>query len=195
MAPGDATAGSTPSSTSDDVEWGGSAIEIRPAVLGDLDAIHELHVALAATETSPFTQLSDNEKRVAWELKRLRKQLMAQERYICFVARRDDTTVGYCAGTLEQSPPIFAVQHYGSIAELYVAEDARRHGIATELLGRVVESFVARGVRQLEATISPTQEGARELLEGLGFSLDTMSFSLDLATATSGESDEATSAG
>lgn len=163
-------------------------IVYRPIALRDLDALQALHSALNASERNPFTTL-ESAPQVGWELKRLRKQLMASERYVCVVASAGEAgaLIGYCAGVVEQAPPIFALTHYGTVSELYVVEAYRRRGVARELLQRVLEGLSSRGVRMVEATVSVHQAAGQALLEGLGFEPQTVHLGLALNPVDSGE--------
>jgi ribosomal protein S18 acetylase RimI-like enzyme len=55
------------------------------------------------------------------------------------------------------------------VEELYVVPEARRHGIARALLGRVTEEARKKDVRSIELEVVPTQTAALELYRALGF--------------------------
>jgi GNAT superfamily N-acetyltransferase len=55
------------------------------------------------------------------------------------------------------------------VEELYVVPEARRTGIARELLARVRDQARSRGVRSIELEVVPTQSAALALYRGLGF--------------------------
>jgi len=71
-----------------------------------------------------------------------------------YVAEEDGSVVGFAtwAGTAQPGGTI-------ELEDLFVDPDWRRHGIATALVGHIVDVVRAQGVRCLEVTANPHAEG------------------------------------
>lgn len=172
------------------------SISYRSVSLRDLDALQALHLELNASESNPFTALSENTSQVAFELKRLRQALLASERYVCVVAHAGEAgLVGYCAATLEQTPSVFRLSMYGTISELYVSPAFRRRGVARELVQRVLGTLAARGVTMVEATVSTAQSEGQSFFSSLGFRPQVVHMALDLEASAAQSSQDGSESG
>ena len=69
-----------------------------------------------------------------------------------YVAEEDGSVVGFATWAAEPGGTI-------ELEDVFVDPDWRRRGIATALLGHVVDVLRARGVRCLEVTANPHAEG------------------------------------
>jgi GNAT superfamily N-acetyltransferase len=71
-----------------------------------------------------------------------------------YVAEEDGSVVGFATWA-------WAAQAGGTIEleDLFVDPDWRRRGIATALVGHIVDALRARGVRRLEVTANPHADG------------------------------------
>jgi ribosomal protein S18 acetylase RimI-like enzyme len=126
-------------------------MEVRRAGADDFDAIAELwrqldHEVPPPTHEGP----ADIEK----ELGEVR-ELIASE--IAFVALDDDATpVGFALARKRASG-------FGTLTDLYVARDARRSGIGTELIREVLSAFRELGIAQLDLEVLASNQVARSL--------------------------------
>ena len=174
-------------------------ITYRLASLRDVDAIHEFFLALTNSGQNPYLQFIDNPVRIEWEMKRLRRQLVANDEYICVVAQGPSgDLVGYAAGSIERNPNIFATTFYASVDEVWVAPDDRRQGIATALIEHLVEGFTAVGAKRLSITAAAQHvAGAGPLLAKLGFAPVSTTYDRDLTVpfTPEGESADASPSG
>jgi ribosomal protein S18 acetylase RimI-like enzyme len=126
-------------------------MQVRRAAADDFEAIAELwrlfdHELPPPTHEGP----ADVEK----ELEEVREILDSE---IAFVAEDDDgTPVGFALAR-HRAPG------FGTLTDLYVARDARRSGIATELMREVLTAFRELGIDQLDLEVLAANNVARSL--------------------------------
>ena len=89
------------------------------------------------------------------------REIIASE--IAFVAEDDDgTPVGFALARRRASG-------FGTLTDLYVARDARRSGIGTELMREVLAAFRALGIEHLDLDVLASNHVARSLYARWGF--------------------------
>lgn len=126
-------------------------MRVRRAAAEDFEAIAELwrlfdHELPPPTHEGP----ADVEKE-------LREVAEIIESEIALVAEDDDgTPVGFALAR-GRAPG------FGTLTDLYVARDARRSGIATELMREVLSEFRNRGIEQLDLEVLASNQVARSL--------------------------------
>jgi ribosomal protein S18 acetylase RimI-like enzyme len=99
---------------------------------------------------------------------RLAKALAAGQIEI-LLARRDGRPAGFLI-LRESSPTFLAEQSSVSIDLLFVAPDARRHGVARALLSQVVGRAERSGVEQIVCSVTPWARDIHRFFARLGFS-------------------------
>jgi ribosomal protein S18 acetylase RimI-like enzyme len=135
---------------------------VRRAAAEDFDAIAELwrqfdHEVPPPTHEGP----ADVEK----ELGEVR-DILASE--IAFVAEDDaGTPVGFALAR-RRAPG------FGTLTDLYVARDARRSGIGTELVREVLAAFRSLGIEQLDLDVVASNHVARSLYARWGLKDDVV---------------------
>jgi ribosomal protein S18 acetylase RimI-like enzyme len=93
------------------------------------------------------------------------RDLMTHRNSLCFKAVAAETVMaGFVIGVVEPD-------RTGHVVVLGVSPDWRRRGIARELMLRLEEAFVARGVRLIHLEVRTTNKGARTLYDTLGFTI------------------------
>jgi len=123
---------------------------VRRAVPEDFDAIAALwrdfdHEIPPPTHEGP----ADEEQ----ELREI-VEILASE--IAFLAEDDETPVGFALAR-HRAPG------FGTITDLYVARDARRSGIATELMREVLAAFRGIGIERFDLDVMASNQVARSL--------------------------------
>jgi phosphinothricin acetyltransferase len=83
-----------------------------------------------------------------------------------FIAEREGRVAGWAA-----LAPVSSRSCYGGVAEIsaYVAEDARGHGVGSELLAAAIESSERGGIWTLQTGVFPENEPSLGLLRRFGF--------------------------
>lgn len=125
-------------------------MNVRRAAAGDFDAIADLwrqfdHEIPPPTHEGPADE--------AQELAEVR-EIIASE--IALVAEDDGTPVGFALAR-RRAPG------FGTLTDLYVARDARRSGIGTELMREVLSGLRALGVEHLDLDVVASNHVARSL--------------------------------
>jgi phosphinothricin acetyltransferase len=140
------------------------ALAIRPAEPGDIPAMAAVYGEAVRTMTVTF----ETEPPGVEEMTR-RFAARAAGGHPCFVAELDGTVVGYA-----ETRPYHHRHGYRFTAEdsIFLAPEARGHGIGTELLRTLVAEVEARGFRQLIAVIGDADNsGSIALHRKAGFEL------------------------
>src|SRR4051812_45286445 len=77
--------------------------------------------------------------------------------------------VGFVVGTIEQPIPIYRIENFGFIHDLWVEEDYRNEGLGRQLAIRAVERFRELGVQQVRLETAAANEPARKMFASCGF--------------------------
>lgn len=83
--------------------------------------------------------------------------------------RRVGPLAGFLIATVESSIPIYRLERFGFIHDVWVEAGARRRGTAARLVEEAVRRFGAMGVEQVRLETARANEGARALFERCGF--------------------------
>jgi GNAT superfamily N-acetyltransferase len=148
-------------------------LQIRPATSDDLPAILPMvaqtcafHQHLAPAKY-PF--LPEPEKRYGWWLGRQ----VSDPRSVFLVAELDGRVVGFLIAAVEAEIPIYRLKEFGFVHDLWVEEDARRHGVGKALMLEMVKRFRTMGVEQIRLDVVAGNEPAERLFAACGFAVAT----------------------
>jgi GNAT superfamily N-acetyltransferase len=83
-----------------------------------------------------------------------------------FLVAREE---GHLVGGVGLRPIVEPHLRIGEVKRLWVRPDLRRHGLAVELMDRIVEAAANRGYARLYLETGPRQPEARALYEGLAW--------------------------
>jgi ribosomal protein S18 acetylase RimI-like enzyme len=125
-------------------------VNVRRAAAEDYQAIAELW-RLLDHELPPPTH--EGPADVEQELREVREIIDSE---IALVAEDDGTPVGFALAKAR-------APGFGTLTDLYVARDARRSGIGTELMREVLASFRERGIEQFDLDVLASNHVARSL--------------------------------
>lgn len=140
-----------------------STILIRPLGPEDAEAFRSLR--LAALLATPEAFGASHAEEAARPLSAFEARLSPQQPSLVFGAFLDGSlvgTAGFLAMTSAKS------RHKGTLWGVYVAPDARGHGIGAKLVGAVI-AHARRHVLILQANVVTTNRTAYLLYESLGF--------------------------
>jgi ribosomal protein S18 acetylase RimI-like enzyme len=137
-------------------------MNVRRAAADDFDAIAELwrefdHEVPPPTHEGPADE--------AKELAEIREIIDSE---IAFVAEGDDGAAVGFALARRRAP------NFGTLTDLYVARDARRSGIGTELMREVLGAFRELGVEQFDLEVVAENHMARSLYARWGLKDDVV---------------------
>ncbi len=130
--------------------------EIAPMTEQDWPAVREIYLQGIATGNATFEQSAPECKE--WDERHLPSCRL--------VARVEGRIVGWAALSPASSRCV-----YGGVAEvsIYVAEDARGHGVGRRLLAALVDASEQNGIWTLQAGIFPENQASIRLHQQAGF--------------------------
>ena len=152
-----------------------SDIIIRRMNIEDLNDIQKLYAQQVDADDNPLTSLRISSKQHAWEMRRLRQQLLTEQRYLAYVAvERDEAShsqkmIGYAAAILEQQAHLFEVDTIASIEELWVAGEYRRRGVGKALIEELLCDIARNGIDWVTVHMPASAEDARAFFDKFGF--------------------------
>jgi ribosomal protein S18 acetylase RimI-like enzyme len=80
-----------------------------------------------------------------------------------------EKVIGFLIGTIEREIPIYRVEHFGFIHDLWVEPDYRHEGVGRQLTMLAIERFKQLGVPQVRCDTAWANEPARKLFASCGF--------------------------
>lgn len=134
---------------------------IRYATSDDLETIMEIYNHAILHTTAVYTyEPTQIEERRQWLAQKQR------ENYLVFVYEGDGTVLGFATyGPFRKWPAYqYTIEH-----SIYVSPDARRQGVASQLLKVVIEDATANGYQTIVAGIEDSNEESLKLHEKMGF--------------------------
>ncbi len=157
---------------------------IRPATPADVPAVLPMVAAVCALHES-----WDGAKYgfVPNVQQRYQKWLSAQAnsaRSIFLVAEDQAASgkrlVAFLVATVEREIPIYRLQEFGFIHDLWVEPEYRHAGIARQMVSLTIERFKLMGVKQIRLDTAAANDAARRLFNSCGFRLSTMEMLIGL---------------
>ena len=82
--------------------------------------------------------------------------------------------------TVEREIPIYRLQEYAFIHDLWVEEEYRQAGIAKAMVMQAIERFNSIGVKQIRLDTTVVNEAARRLFSSCGFRISTIEMLIEL---------------
>ena len=159
-------------------------IIIRRMRVEEIDEIQQLYAQQILADDNPLTAIRITPKQHAWEMRRLRQQLIADQRYLPFVAFEGDDNdakmVGYTAAIIEHQASLFNVQTVASIDELWVLPDHRGRGIGSALMETLFEAIDALGIEWVKVQMPVNNEETRHFFDKIGFVQKTVEMQIHL---------------
>jgi ribosomal protein S18 acetylase RimI-like enzyme len=125
-------------------------MNVRRAAADDFDAIADLWRQFDHEIPPPTHEGPADEEQELGEV----REIIASE--IAFVAEDEGTPVGFALAR-RRAPG------FGTLTDLYVARDARRSGIGTELMREVLAAFREAGIEHLDLDVQASNHVARSL--------------------------------
>lgn len=155
---------------------------IRPATPADVPAVLPMVAAICAHHESldpqRFAMLPD----VVQRYERWLPQRAADPRSVFLVAQAGTsaTLAGFIVGSMERNIPIYSLDEFAYLHDLWVQPEFRRQGVATALLNDAIARFHAIGARQIRLETALPNEHARRVCETCGFRVATIDLVRDL---------------
>lgn len=161
---------------------------VRPATPDDVSAVLPMVAKICALhelwDASKYGFIPSIELRY----ERWLKAQATNERSVFLVAETVTTApqqstqlVAFIVGTVEPEIPIYRIQEFGFIHDLWVEPEYRHAGIARQMVMLTIEHFKQIGVNQIRLDTAVTNEAARNLFSKCGFRLSTMEMLIELS--------------
>ncbi len=99
---------------------------------------------------------------------------------VFLVAEREGSLVAFLIATTESEIPIYRVDRYGFIHDLWVEEPYRNEGVARQMVMLAVERFKQIGVTQVRLETAAENDVARQLFAACGFRTSAVSMLLEI---------------
>ena len=152
---------------------------IRPATASDIPNMLPMIAKISALHQSwdeaKYGFLPNPEQRYQPWL----KQLLKNPRNLCLVAEipiadrssssDTSTLVAFLIATVEREIPIYTLQEFGFIHDLWVEEEHRQEGIARQLVQQAIDHFTHIGIQQIRLDTAAKNDIARKLFAACGF--------------------------
>jgi ribosomal protein S18 acetylase RimI-like enzyme len=81
---------------------------------------------------------------------------------------------GFLIGTVEEEIPIYRLDKYGFIHDLWVEPNYRSAGVGRQLVKTAQQRFAHLGVKQIRLDTALANESARRLFQSCGFRISTI---------------------
>lgn len=148
-------------------------VTVRSATLEDLPTILPMVAKTCAFHQriapAKYPFLPEPEKRyVRW----MSSQISAP-RSVFLVAELAGKVVGFVIADVEGEIPIYQVKEFGFVHDVWVEEEARRHGVGKALMLEMVRRFREMGVVQVRLDVVAGNEPAEKLFAECGFAVAT----------------------
>ncbi len=108
-------------------------------------------------------------------------------RSVFLVAERSDAMLrdvpflaGFLIGTVEREIPIYRLEEYGFIHDLWIKPTYRNEGLARQIVMLAIERFHAIGVEQIRLDTAASNDVARGLFAACGFRPSTQEMLLEI---------------
>jgi len=99
---------------------------------------------------------------------------------VFLVALRDDgQIVAFLIGSVDHGIPIYRVQEYGFIHDVWVEPEYRHEGIARQMTMLAIERFREIGVKQVRLETAAPNDAARGLFTSCGFRVSAVEMILN----------------
>ncbi|MEH2000793.1 MAG: GNAT family N-acetyltransferase [Nostoc sp.] len=145
-----------------------------PAVLPMVAKICALH---ESWDSAKYGFLTHPEQRYEQWLTRLANS----ERSIFLVSENEGQLVAFLVATVEREIPIYRLQEFAFIHDIWVEPEYRQKGIARQMVMLSVERFHQMGVKQIRLDTAAANEASRRLFASCGFRFSIIEMLIELS--------------
>ncbi|NDJ22705.1 GNAT family N-acetyltransferase [Nostoc sp. B(2019)] len=153
---------------------------IRPATTADVPAVLPMVAKICALheswDSAKYGFLPDPEQRYEQWLRRLANN----ERSVFLVSEDERQLVAFLVATVEREIPIYHLQEFAFIHDIWVEPEYRQNGVARQMVMLSVERFNQMGVKQIRLDTAAVNEAARRLFASCGFRFSTIEMLIEV---------------
>lgn len=161
---------------------------IRQATPDDVTAVLPMVAAVCALhetwDSAKYGFLPNPEQRY----ERWLSKLATSDRNVFLVAEstlpvseRSVQLGGFLVATVEREIPIYRLEEFGFIHDLWVEPEYRQAGIARQMVMLAKERFSKMGIKQIRLDTAAVNDAARRLFNSCGFRVSTMQMLVELS--------------
>ncbi|WP_026732546.1 GNAT family N-acetyltransferase [Fischerella sp. PCC 9605] len=156
-------------------------MQIRPATPADVTAVLPMVAKICALHESwdaaKFGILPYPENRYEKWLQRL----ATDKRSVFLVAENQGRLVAFLVATVEREIPIYRLQEYAVVHDLWVEPEYRQNGIARQMVMQAIERFQQMEIQQIRLDTAAINEAARRLFASCGFKISTVEMLMEIS--------------
>lgn len=145
-----------------------------PAVLPLVQKVATLHEALDPAKFGYRADVPDRYR--GWLTDRA-----TDARSVFLVAEHEGGIVAFLVATTEREIPVYRIESFGFIHDLWVEPAYRNEGLARRIVTTAVERFRAMGVAQVRADTAAQNSPAANLMQACGFRPSTVEMLIELS--------------
>lgn len=149
-------------------------VMIRRIRLDDLDNIQKFCFEQISHAQDPLGNIRISERQYAWEMKRVRQNWLAQQRYVAYVAAEStpdgEKLVGYGAAVITCQAHFCSIENVASLGELWVSPEYRGIGIGRQLVDAILEELKNIGIEWITAHLGGNEMETEAFFHKIGFS-------------------------
>ncbi len=155
---------------------------IRPATPDDVPKVLPMVAKICALheawDSAKYGFLPEPEQRYEKWLKRLAS---SSDRNLFIVAEDQGKLGAFLVATVEREIPIYRLQEYAFIHDIWVEPEYRQNGVARQMVMLCVERFGEMKVQQIRLDTAAVNEAARRLFVSCGFRISTIEMLTELS--------------
>lgn len=155
---------------------------IRPATLDDVPKVLPMVAKICALheawDSAKYGFLPEPEQRYEKWLKRLAS---SSDRSLFLVAEDEGKLGAFLVATVEREIPIYRLQEYAFIHDIWVEPEYRQNGVARQMVMLCVERFGQMQVKQIRLDTAAINDAARRLFVSCGFRISTIEMLTELS--------------
>ncbi|MEH1904375.1 MAG: GNAT family N-acetyltransferase [Nostoc sp.] len=144
---------------------------IRPATTTDVPAVLPMVAKICGLheswDSAKYGFLAHPEQRYERWLTRL----ATSDRSVFLVSENEGQLVAFLVATVEREIPIYRLEEFAFIHDIWVEPEYRQNGIARQMVMLSVERFHQMGIKQIRLDTAVANEASRRLFASCGFRL------------------------
>lgn len=145
-------------------------VTLRRLRIDDLDEIQSLCYQQMSLSGDPFNELRISERQYAWEMKRLRQELLTEQRYVAYVALDEEKhIIGFGSAVVTQQARFFSIETYATIGELFVVPEHRNHGVGRNIVEAITDDLRDCGIPWITVHLGGNEREASQFFAKVGF--------------------------
>ena len=158
----------------------GKSMEIRSANQSDIPGILPMIAKVCALhqtwDSAKYGFLPHPER----SYEKWLSSLLNNPQDLCLVAEESNQLIAFLIATVEREIPIYTLENYAFVHDLWVEPEFRHAGIARQIVDQTIAHFTQLGIPQIRLDTAMANDAARRLFENCGFRTSTIELLIEL---------------